>query len=172
MNVVQQKLFIYVFSQNYFLWNGIRHSLPWLPPSRQEYQWLADITLAALDAQIKALPSGALCVIITEASRAQTLRQLLPRGILVMGDDEPLNALNTWLESPGIAQTSPERLTRAEFKICTLISKGYPPAGIARLLNKSQKTVNSHKRSAMQKLRCHSSAELWTRITEFSPARS
>lgn len=168
MTTAQQKLFIYVFSQNYFLWNGVRHSLAWLPPSRQEYHWLADMTLAALNDLIKALPEGALCIIITEASRTQTLRQLLPRSILVMGDNEPSAALDRYLNAPPTEQASAQRLTRAELNVCTLISKGYPPAGIARLLNKSQKTINSHKRSAMQKLSCHSSAELWTRITQFS----
>ena len=170
MTMTQQKLFIYVFSQNYFLWNGIRHSLAWLPPSRQEYHWLTDITLGVLDERIKDLPAGAFCIIVTEASRIQTLRQLLPRGILVIGDDEPLHTLDAHLNSPSAVPVSTVRLTHAERKVCALISKGYAPDGIARLLNKSQKTINSHKRSAMQKLSCHSSAELWTRITQFSSA--
>ncbi|NDJ58523.1 response regulator transcription factor [Enterobacteriaceae bacterium 4M9] len=170
MTMAQQKLFIYVFSQNYFLWNGIRHSLAWLPPSRQEYHWLTQMTLAALDERLKDLPTGALCIIVTEASRIETLRQLLPRGVLVMGDNEPLHTLDALLNSPSAVQVSSVRLTRAERKVCALISKGYAPAGIARLLNKSQKTINGHKRSAMHKLSCHSSAELWTRITQFSSA--
>ncbi len=170
MTMTQQKLFIYVFSQNYFLWNGIRHSLAWLPPSRQEYHWLTDMTFAALNKRIKDLPAGAFCIIVTEANRIQTLRQLLPRGILVTGDDEPLHALDAYLNSPPTVSVSPVRLTRAERKVCALISEGYAPDGIARLLNKSHKTINGHKRSAMQKLSCHSSAELWTRITQFSSA--
>ncbi|AMX06911.1 LuxR family transcriptional regulator [Enterobacter asburiae] len=55
-------------------------------------------------------------------------------------------------------------LSHQERRVCMLLHKGFSPVRIAKIMNKSPKTIYTHKRNAMNKFCCHSLAEFHRKL--------
>jgi DNA-binding CsgD family transcriptional regulator len=158
---------IYIFSENYYLWVGIRISLSWLLPSRPLFTWISAPSLSALDGLGKQPGKDLRRVLVAEADQVETLKLLVPKDVRVLPDNLPLTELLAQINAPAENKRRGTHLTRSEWQVCLSISRGVTTQEMACKLNKSPKTINGHKRNAMQKMRCHSNADLWSRITQF-----
>jgi DNA-binding CsgD family transcriptional regulator len=164
---MQPRNLIYIFSENYYLWVGIRISLSWLLPSRPLFTWISAPSLSALDGLGKQPGKDLRRVLVAEADQVETLKLLVPKDVRVLPDNLPLTELLAQINAPAENKRRGTHLTRSEWQVCLSISRGVTAQEMARKLNKSPKTINGHKRNAMQKMRCHSNADLWSRITQF-----
>ncbi|MEP0563848.1 MAG: helix-turn-helix transcriptional regulator, partial [Paracoccaceae bacterium] len=55
---------------------------------------------------------------------------------------------------------NPANLSRAEFRVCLMLSKGLPVKGVVQELGTTEATVRSHLRSIYSKTNVHGMAEL------------
>lgn len=65
----------------------------------------------------------------------------------------------TWLE-PILSMANPAGLSRAEFRVCLMLSKGLPVKGVVKELGTTEATVRSHLRSIYSKTEVNGIAEL------------
>lgn len=66
---------------------------------------------------------------------------------------------------------NPARLSRAEFRVCMLLSRGLMVQAIVQELSLSEATIRSHLRNIYAKTECNSMAELVFRLIEHRPAQ-
>lgn len=71
-----------------------------------------------------------------------------------------------------LGMSNPARLSRAEFRVCLLLSRGLSVKAVTEELGLSEATVRSHLRSIYSKTRTSGLAELLYRILSNTPERS
>lgn len=165
-NIVLTRYQLVVLSDNYYLWSGLRHCIPFMVEPHLALSWHKDLTgedLFLLREKILQDTSGKKWLIVTGHKRMQELQQLLPPGkVCLIRDNVSLKQLACHLRHPDfhrrIEKDAP--LTQTEAHVCRLIIKGLSTVKIAEMMNKSPKTVYTHRRNAMTKFHCHTLADL------------
>ena len=97
-------------------------------------------------------------LIFTDECRVNDINVYLPAGrVRVLAGNISIIQLSQHLRNADFTQRyRPDaNLTRSELRVCTLLSQG---------LNKSPKTIYTHKRNAMTKFRCQNLAEFHRKI--------
>lgn len=79
-----------------------------------------------------------------------------------------LNQSKIWLD-PILSMANPAHLSRAEFRVCLMLSKGLSVKGVVDELGTSEATVRSHLRSIYSKTDVHGMAELLYLILSNEP---
>lgn len=159
-----------VLSKNYFLWQGLKHSLPYMVNPSPTLQWFNkdnDNCVFELREKILCDNSETKWLVITEDNRTQEIQQFLPPGrVCVLSDKLSIKQLAQQLKHPEFRRSMRKEspLTHSEIHICLLIIMGFSPNTIARMLHKSPKTIYTHRRNAMAKFHCNTLAELHRKI--------
>lgn len=161
---------IIILSDNYFLWLGLKTAIDTMMTPRPDIFWINEISPESIfrmrEQVMKSHPERH-WLVFTDASRISDIQIYLPADrVKVMADDLSVSRLMLSLRSGDFTSASvPDAtLTRSELRVCTLISKGISLVRIAQLLNKSPKTIYTHKRNAMSKFHCHNLAEFHRKI--------
>lgn len=160
---------IVILSDNYFLWLGLKSAISMMMAPRPDIFWISEVSpesILRMREQVMKSPVHH-WLVFTEASRINDIQIYLPsERVSVMPDNLTVSQLVLRLSSEDFTCTRvPDAtLTRSELRVCTLISKGISLVRIAQLLNKSPKTIYTHKRNAMTKFHCHNLAEFHRKI--------
>ena len=159
-----------VLSQNYFLWMGLKHSVPYMINPSPALHWFNEKTnnnVFQLREKILRNNSDSKWLIITEDYRVPEVQQILPPDrACVFSDKLSIKQLTQQLKQPEFRRTPHKEtpLTHSEIHICLLIIMGFSPNAIAGMLHKSPKTIYTHRRNAMAKFHCNTLAELHRKI--------
>lgn len=159
-----------ILSNNYFLWLGLKHALPFMinpAPTPQWFNLENDDSVFKLREQILSDNSESKWLIVTEHNRVQEVQQFLPpERACVFSDKLSLKAMSQQFKKPEFRRTLRREppLTHSEIHVCLLIIMGYSPSDIANMLHKSPKTIYTHRRNAMTKFNCNTLAELHRKI--------
>lgn len=161
---------IIILSDNAFLWFGLKTLITTMMVPRPNIFWINDVTplrILHMREQIMQRAEPEDWLVFTDAARVSDLRVYLPHErVHILADNLTVAQLTRRLRSADFSSVTPPdaKLTRSELRVCTLISRGISLVGIARLLNKSPKTIYTHKRNAMSKFHCRNLAEFHRKI--------
>ncbi|MEX3021401.1 helix-turn-helix transcriptional regulator [Kluyvera sp. STS39-E] len=160
-----------VLSKNYFLWVGLKNSVQFMVNPYPDIQWFnenKENSIFKLREKITADNSGTKWLVITEHYRTEEVQQFLPpERVCVLSDKLSLRQLSTSLKCPEFQRRRQKNvpLTHSEIHICLLIIMGYSINTIASMLNKSPKTIYTHRRNAMVKFDCNTLAGLHRKMS-------
>lgn len=161
---------VIVLSDNYFLWLGLKTLISMMMTPRPDIFWINSVspeTILRMREQIMRETTDNGWLIFTDECRVNDINVHLPAGrVRVLAGNISIIQLSQHLRNADFTQRyRPEaNLTRSELRVCTLLSKGISLVRIAQLLNKSPKTIYTHKRNAMTKFRCQNLAEFHRKI--------
>lgn len=161
---------IIILSDNYFLWLGLKALISTMMAPRPDIFWSNGVSpesILRMREQVMKSSSYKHSLVFTEASRVNDIQIYLPsERVKVMPTNLSVSQLILRLSTENFTNASVPNatLTRSELRVCTLISKGISLVRIAQLLNKSPKTIYTHKRNAMTKFHCHTLAEFHRKI--------
>lgn len=155
-----------VYSDNYYLWSGLRHLIREMGEPQLSIAWHNDLSsksLFQLRETILNDASSRRWLVVTPDNRLREVQQILPsENVCVIRDTLTLKQFANHLRHPDFRRTIQKDapLTRTEVSVCLLIIKGFSTVKIAVMMNKSPKTIYTHRRNAMVKFHCHTLAEL------------
>lgn len=158
---------IIVLSQNRFFWLGLQALVSVMPLPHPEILWLNNFTAETL-ARLRLACRQCKTLLVTERDFIDDVQVFLPVSqITLIADTNPLTQVQQWLKEGNfpLVSTQAPILTRAELRVCTLYSQGLNTVRIARVLNKSPKTIHSHKRNVMAKFHCRNLVEFHRTLT-------
>lgn len=170
MNAMSAPYHLVVLSNNYFLWMGLKHSIPYMINPYPTLQWFNKVgenCIFELREKILQENDEIKWLVITEERRMQEVQQCLPpERVCVLSDKLSIKQLTEQLKHPEFRRTMRKEtpLTPSEIHICLLIIMGFSPNSIARMLHKSPKTIYTHRRNAMAKFHCNTLADLHRKI--------
>lgn len=160
---------VIVLSENYYLWLGLKTLFSRRGPTRPDTIWFNTLNpeiILRLRQQILLHTSKTHTLVFVESLLIDDLKVYLPmEGVTILPDDLPIDRLNEDLKTSNCKKSRLQALTRAELRVCSMISKGLSLAHIASILNKSPKTIYTHKRNAMLKFQCQHHAEFHRKIS-------
>lgn len=163
---------IIILSENYFLWLGLKSLISMMMTPRPDIFRVDGVSPEAIlrmREQIMKDTTSHGWLIFTDACRVRDISVYLPAGrVSVRAGNMSIIQLSECLRNVNFFNDSlPDAtLTRQELRVCTLISKGISLIRIAQLLNKSPKTIYTHKRNAMTKFHCQNLAEFHRKICQ------
>lgn len=161
---------IIILSENAFLWLGLKTLIAMMMTPRPDIFWINSVspeTLLRLREQVMRDTADNSWLIFTDERRINDVSVYLPAGrVRILADNLSIIQLSQRLRQADFSNDSlPDAtLTCQELRVCTLLSKGISLVRIAQLLNKSPKTIYTHKRNAMSKFHCHNLAEFHRKI--------
>ncbi|WP_263070192.1 helix-turn-helix transcriptional regulator [Enterobacter huaxiensis] len=161
---------IIILSENYFLWRGLTSLISMMMTPRPDIFWINSVSpegILRVREQIMKDTAHSGWMIFTDECRVNDIQAYLPAGrVSVLADNLSVIQLSQCLRNADFTHGSLQdaTLTRQELRVCTLISKGISLIRIAHLLNKSPKTIYTHKRNAMSKFHCQNLAEFHRKI--------
>lgn len=162
-----------VFSQNHYFWLGLQTLVATMATPRPELLWLNAFSAESL-ACLRLRSREGKTLIVTGPDLVDDVQICLPTSqVILIASTHSLEQVKQWLEAgefPVFASQAPV-LTRAEIRVCTLYRQGLNTVRIARVLNKSPKTIHSHKRNVMAKFHCRNLVEFHRTLTRLEQKR-
>lgn len=163
LTLAEPRFQIRVLSNNYFFWQGVKNLLGQQAKDHQ-IEWVkecSDSQQRLLCQEIYATPIAQKWLVFTESERVDNLSVMLPDDrVNILSDRLTLDALKEQLKNPTFSpRRRDKQLTRSEARVCSLIRQGFTLVRIAQILNKSPKTIYTHKRNAMDKFHCDTLVE-------------
>lgn len=161
---------IIILSENYFLWLGLTSLISMMMTPRPDIFWINSVSpegILRMREQIVKDTADNGWMIFTDECRVNSIQVYLPAGrISVLADNLSVIHLSQCLRNADFTHhlLPDATLTRQELRVCTLISKGISLVRIAQMLNKSPKTIYTHKRNAMCKFHCQNLAEFHRKL--------
>lgn len=161
---------ILILSDNYYLNFGLRHLISQQMSPRPDIIWLKNPTaerILRLREQVLDQHTDKKWIAFTERYQIDSFRIFLPRErVCILPADLTLKQLSQRLKAPDFSHVTRREtpLTPAELRVCSLFIKGLTVGGIARMLNKSPKTIHTHKRNAMDKFHSQTLADFHRKI--------
>ncbi|MEO3992240.1 helix-turn-helix transcriptional regulator [Pseudocitrobacter cyperus] len=164
LTLAEPRYQVRVLSNNYFFWLGVKNLVRQQAKSMVDVQWIkenADSQQSLLCQEIYATPVAQKWLVFTESEQVDTLSVMLPDDrVNILSDRQKLGELQEQLQNPTFSRRRRDKqLTRSEARVCSLIRQGFTLVRIAQILNKSPKTIYTHKRNAMDKFHCDTLVE-------------
>ncbi|MEB4673502.1 LuxR C-terminal-related transcriptional regulator [Enterobacteriaceae bacterium G50] len=155
---------IRVLSNNYFFWLGVKNLVRQQGKPAVDLQWVKatnDGQQRLLCQEIYATPVAQKWLVFTESEQVDNLSVMLPDDrVNILSDRLTMAELQEQLKNPIFSRRRRDKqLTRSEARVCSLIRQGFTLVRIAQILNKSPKTIYTHKRNAMDKFHCNTLVE-------------
>jgi Response regulator containing a CheY-like receiver domain and an HTH DNA-binding domain len=160
---------IRVLSDNYYFWLGVKNFVRQLGASVGDVHWVKESTdrqHRLLCQEIYATPVAQKWLIFIESEQIDNLGIMLPDDrVNILSDRLKMDELSDQLRNPTFSRRRRiKQLTRSEARVCSLIRQGFTLVRIAQILNKSPKTIYTHKRNAMTKFNCDRLADFNRKI--------
>lgn len=157
-----------VLSGNAFLWLGLSSLISAAVTPSPEMHWIDDVTpqgLLRLQTLLRNTHVGQNWLVFTDAARVCDVNACLRNErVRVVADNLSLAQLSRCFSDTTFAFENAATLSYQEMRVCMLLHKGFSPVRIAKILNKSPKTIYTHKRNAMNKFCCHSLADFHRKL--------
>lgn len=159
---------VIVLSENTYLWLGLEWLISTAVTPRPDMYWIKNASpegLVRLQERLLDKHAGADWLVFTDADRVSDVNAFL-RGerARAVADNVSLAQLSHCFSDTTFTFENTATLTYQEMRVCMLFHKGFSPARIAQILNKSPKTIYTHKRNAMNKFCCHTLAEFHRKL--------
>lgn len=160
LTLMEPRYQVRVLSNNYYFWLGVKNLVRQQAKLAVDVQWVQDTTDSQqrlLCQEIYATPIAQKWLVFTENEQVDNLSVMLPDDrVNILTDRLPLDELQEQLKNPTFSRRRRDKqLTRSEARVCSLIRQGFTLVRIAQILNKSPKTIYTHKRNAMDKFHCN-----------------
>jgi len=159
---------VIVLSGNTFLWLGLTSMISTAVTPRPEMYWIHDVNpegLLHLQERLLNTHTGENWLVFTDAARVCDVHACLRNErVRVVADNLSFAQLSHWFSYTTFAIENAATLSHQERRVCMLLHKGFSPVRIAKIMNKSPKTIYTHKRNAMNKFCCHSLAEFHRKL--------
>jgi DNA-binding CsgD family transcriptional regulator len=164
---------IRVLSQNYYFWQGIQNLVQQSGQPIADEHWVKEVNDGQhnlLCQEIDRTPTAQKWLVFTDDEQVDNLNIILPdERVNILSDRLPLDEIQAQLVNPTFdRRRRDEPLTRSEARVCSLIRQGFTLVRIAQILNKSPKTIYTHKRNAMDKFRCNTLADFNRKINQIT----
>ncbi|HCB1628501.1 TPA: LuxR family transcriptional regulator [Enterobacter kobei] len=159
---------VIVLSSNAFLWLGLNSILSTAVSPRPEVYWINNVNpqgLMRLQTLLLNTHVGGNWLLLTDAARVNDINAWLHNArVRVVADNVSLAQLSLCFSDTSFSFENTATLTCQEMRVCMLFHKGFSPIRIAQILNKSPKTIYTHKRNAMNKFCCQNLAEFHQKL--------
>ncbi|KUQ79786.1 helix-turn-helix transcriptional regulator [Enterobacter genomosp. O] len=159
---------VIVLSGNAFLWLGLHSMISAAVTPRPEMYWINSVDphgLTRLQERLLDTPAAQNWLIFTDAAWVSDINAWLrSERVRVVADNLSLAQLSRCFSDTTFSFENAATLSYQEMRVCMLLHKGFSPVRIAKILNKSPKTIYTHKRNAMNKFCCHSLAEFHRKL--------
>ena len=164
LTLAEPRYQVRVLSNNYFFWLGVKNLVRQQGKPTADIQWVKennDGQQRLLCQEIYATPIAQKWLVFTESEQIDTLSVMLPDDrVNILSDRLEMSELKEQLKNPTFSRRRRDKqLTRSEARVCSLIRQGFTLVRIAQILNKSPKTIYTHKRNAMDKFHCDTLVE-------------
>ncbi|HCJ6522422.1 TPA: helix-turn-helix transcriptional regulator [Enterobacter cloacae] len=158
---------VIVLSSNAFLWLGLHSIVSTAVSPRPEAYWINNVTPEGLQRlqELFSTNVGQSWLLFTDTARVNDINTLPGNErIRVVPGNVSLAQLSHCFSDMAFSLENTATLTYQEMRVCRLIQKGFSPVRIAQILNKSPKTIYTHKRNAMKKFCCQNLAEFYRKL--------
>ena len=159
---------VIVLSGNAFLWLGLHSMISMAVTPRPEMYWIHNVNsegLLHLQERLLNTHAGENWLVFTDAARVCDVHACLRNErVRVVADNLSFAQLSHCFSNTTFAIENAATLSHQERRVCMLLHKGFSPVRIAKIMNKSPKTIYTHKRNAMNKFCCHSLAEFHRKL--------
>lgn len=159
---------VIVLSGNAFLWLGLKTFISQSVDPCPEIFWINDVSpegilpLRQLMLNIRVKKGW---LVFTDASRVNDIKIILGgERVHVVAGNLSLAQLSRCFQNTPFASVKNATLTCQELRVCMLFRNGFSLVRIAQILNKSPKTIYTHKRNAMNKFHCQNLAEFHRKL--------
>ncbi|MFU0444034.1 helix-turn-helix transcriptional regulator [Pseudocitrobacter faecalis] len=164
LTLAEPRYQVRVLSNNYFFWVGVKNLMHQQGKPAADIKWIkeaSDSQQRLLCQEIYATPIIQKWLVFTESEQIDTLSVMLPDDrVNILSDRLEMSELKEQLKNPTFSRRRRDKqLTRSEARVCSLIRQGFTLVRIAQILNKSPKTIYTHKRNAMDKFHCDTLVE-------------
>ncbi|AMJ72205.1 helix-turn-helix transcriptional regulator [Enterobacter cloacae] len=158
---------VIVLSSNAFLWLGLHSIIATAVSPRPEAYWINNVTPEGLLRLQELLNAhvGQSWLLFTDTAWVNDVNALPgSERVRVVPGNVSLAQLSHCFSDMTFSFDNTAALTYQEMRVCMLFHKGFSPVRIAQILNKSPKTIYTHRRNAMNKFCCHSLAEFHRKL--------
>ncbi|EOF9297620.1 helix-turn-helix transcriptional regulator [Enterobacter bugandensis] len=158
---------VIVLSSNTFLWLGLHSIISTAVSPRPEAYWINNVNPEGFLRLQKLLNThaGQNWLLFTDAAQVNDINALPGNErVRVVADNVSLAQLSHCFSDMTFSFENSATLTYQEMRVCMLFHKGFSPVRIAQVLNKSPKTIYTHKRNAMNKFCCQNLADFHRKL--------